>query len=140
MSPAAEHLSLSLPVTVASRLLAHARRELPNEACALLAGDGAAGRVTTLYTARNRHASPYRYDVDPRELVRILHAIERRREELVAIFHSHPAGPSVPSGTDVREARYEALHLLADPSRDDGGLRAWRIEGEKASEVPLAIG
>ena len=139
MSRTPELSALSVPATIARRLLAHARRELPNEACALLAGDLDAGRVTTAHPARNLLASPYRFEVDPRDLVRIVHAVERRGADLVAIFHSHPAGPAIPSPTDVREARYDVVHLLASPSRADGALRAWRIEGGDAVEVPLAI-
>jgi proteasome lid subunit RPN8/RPN11 len=140
MSPTPEGPALSVPVTIARRLLAHARGELPNEACALLAGDRDTGRVRTVHPARNVLASPYRFELDPRDLVRIVHAIERRGDDLVAIFHSHPAGPAVPSATDVREARYDVVHLLASPSRADGRMQAWRFEGGDAVEVPLVIG
>jgi len=139
MSRAPGATGLSLPAGMARRLLAHARRELPNESCALLAGDRAAGNVTSMHPARNLLASPYRYEVDPHDLVRIVHAIERRGHDLVAIFHSHPAGPAVPSATDVRETRYGVVHLLAGSSPDEASLRAWRIEGTNVFEVPLAI-
>ena len=130
---------LSLPAALARGLTRYAGRELPNEACALLGGDADHGRVTSVHPARNRLASPYRYDVDPADLVRILHRIERRGEELVAIFHSHPAGPAVPSASDIRESRYRVAHVLASPSGDECGLRAWRIQDGRALEVPLAI-
>ena len=139
MPRAPEVAGLSLSAGIARRLLAHAKRELPNESCALLGGNRAAGRITNAYPARNLLTSPYRYEVDPRDLVRIVHAIERRGDDLVAIFHSHPAGPAAPSATDVREARYGVLHLLASPSGDEGALRAWRIEADGALEVPLTI-
>ena len=104
-----------------------------------MGGDRTSGRVRTAYPARNALASPYRYEIDPRDLVRILHAIERHGDDLVAVFHSHPDGPAAPSATDVREARYRVLHLLASPSRDEGALRAWRIEADGALEVSLTI-
>ena len=129
---------LSLPPDLAHRLLAHAREALPNESCALLGGDPAWGRVASVHLARNRLASPYRYDVDPEDLVRIVHRLEGSGQELVGIFHSHPNGPAVPSATDLREARYRVVHLVADAS--SGELRAWRIQGACAYEVPLVIG
>ena len=133
-----ETTGLSLPNDFARLLLAHARLSLPNEACALLSGDSRRGRVTAVHLARNRLASPYRYDVDPVDLVRIVHRIEASDVELLGIFHSHPAGPAMPSPTDVREARYPVVHLVADPS--NGELRAWRIESGAAYEVTLIIG
>lgn len=122
------------------RLLEHASAELPNESCALLGGDPVGGHVTSVHPTRNRLASPYRYDVDPSDLVRIMHELEARRDALVAIFHSHPASPAVPSPTDVREARYPVVHLVASLSGIEHTLRAWRIEGPRVYEVPLAIG
>ena len=130
---------LILPRGLAARLAEHARAELPNEACALLGGDARTGRVSSLHVARNRLASPYRYDVDPDDLVRIVHGIEERGEELVAIFHSHPATPAVPSPTDLREARYPVIQLVASLVESPAHIRAWRIAGGEAAEVPLTI-
>ncbi|MDP9250765.1 MAG: M67 family metallopeptidase, partial [Chloroflexota bacterium] len=97
---------MTLPRTVAVALMAHARSELPNEACGLLAGSLASGRGNTYHPARNADASPLRYSVHPQDLVRITFAIEEAGEDLVAIFHSHTHSPAVPSATDRRAAMY----------------------------------
>lgn len=136
--------ALALPRSVAEALLAHARDELPNEACALLAGSLATRRVTSMYAARNSEASPLRYNVHPEDLVRITFAIDDAGEELVAIFHSHTRSPAVPSATDRRAAMYpDAFYLLAtlaDPlASPEEALRAWRIRDGVSVEVPLAI-
>ena len=136
--------ALALPRSVAEALLAHARAELPNEACALLAGSLADARVTRLHPARNSEASPLRYNVHPEDLVRITFAIDDAGEDLVAIFHSHTRSPAVPSPTDRRAAMYpDAFYLLAtlaDPSAGpEEALRAWRIRDGVSVEVPLAI-
>ena len=136
---------LVLPPSVADELLAHARAELPNEACGLLSGSLATALATRFHPARNAEASPLRYNVHPEDLVRITFAIEEAGEELVAIFHSHTLSPAVPSATDLRAAMYPdpfyLLASLADPDAPpERALRAWRIEGGESSEVPLTIG
>lgn len=136
--------SLALPRSLAEELLAHARAELPNEACALLSGSLAAGRVTGVHPARNSEASPLRYNVHPDDLVRITFAIEDAGDDLVAIFHSHTRSPAVPSPTDRRAAMYpEAFYLLAtlaDPAAPpEVSLRAWRIRDGASTEVTLRI-
>jgi proteasome lid subunit RPN8/RPN11 len=136
---------LSLPATVADALLAHARAEVPNEACGLLAGDLARGEATTYHPARNADASPYVYTVHPDDLVRIVLGIEDGGADLVAIFHSHTHSPAVPSPTDRRQARYPGVfYVLASLTDPDAGpadaLRAWRIEAGESSEVALRIG
>ena len=137
MTAAASPQVLQLPAGVADALAAHVRTELPNEACGLLSGDPATGSLRRFHPARNVHRSPLRFSLDPRDLVRITYEIEAAREELLAIFHSHPNGPAEPSPTDVREARYPAaLHLL---SGRGGELRAWRIRDGRAEELPLEV-
>jgi [CysO sulfur-carrier protein]-S-L-cysteine hydrolase len=136
---------LTIPQSVADELLAHARSELPNEACGLLAGDLKAGRASAFHPARNAEASPLRYDVHPDDLVRIVFGIEDAGEDLVGIFHSHTHTPAVPSPTDLRTAQYpDAFYVLATLADPDAGpavaLRAWRIIGGASSEVPLRIG
>ena len=125
--------------------MAHARAELPNEACGLLSGSLASGRATAFHPARNVEASPLRYNVHPEDLVRITFAIEDAGEELVAIFHSHTRSAAVPSATDRRAAMYpDAFYLLATLAHPDApaasALRAWRIYRGQGFEVPLTIG
>jgi [CysO sulfur-carrier protein]-S-L-cysteine hydrolase len=136
---------LVIPAAVAEAMLAHARSELPNEACGLVAGSLADGRATTFHPARNAEASPLRYNVHPEDLVRIVFEIEDAGEDLVGIFHSHVRSPAVPSATDRRAAQYPGvfyvLATLADPGADAAeAMRAWRIEDAVSREVTLEIG
>lgn len=134
---------LSMPLALADELLAHARAELPNEACGLLAGDLAAGTASAYHPARNADASPYVYSVHPDDLLRIVLGIEDGGQDLVAIFHSHTRTPAIPSPTDRRQARYPVVYLLAtlgDPAASPAeSLRAWRIEDGESREVALAL-
>lgn len=136
---------LTIPAALAEQLLAHARAELPNEACGLLAGDLGTGRATSYHPARNAEASPLRYNVHPDDLVRIIFGIEDDDEDLVAIFHSHTRSPAVPSATDRRTAQYPdafyVLATLADPAATPvDAMRAWRILSGESVEAELRIG
>lgn len=135
---------LSMPLALAQELLRHARDEVPNEACGLLAGDQAAGTAREYHPARNADASPYVYTVHPDDLVRIVLGIEDGGQDLVAIFHSHTHTPAVPSPTDRRQARYPVVYLIATLSAPDASpadsLRAWRIEDGESREVALELG
>lgn len=135
---------LIIPADLADAMLGHARSELPNEACGLLSGSLAAGRVVAFHPARNAEASPLRYNVHPEDLVRITFEIDDADQDLVAIFHSHTRSPAVPSATDRRAAMYpDAFYVLASLADADAPpastLRAWRIRDHVATEVRLAI-
>ena len=136
---------LRIPPAVSDELLAHARSEVPNEDCGILAGSLSEGAARSYHAARNADESPYVYTVHPEDLVRIVFGIEDAGDDLVAIFHSHTHTPAVPSPTDRRQAQYpDAFYVLAtlsDPDADaHAALRAWRIRDGEATEVPLTIG
>jgi len=133
-----------MSAALAEELLAHARSEVPNEACGILSGSAVEGRAATYHPARNADASPFLYTVHPDDLVRIVMGIDDVGEDLVAIFHSHTHTPAEPSPTDRRQAMYpEAIYLLAtlmDPTASPiQAIRAWRIRDGAATEVPVSI-
>lgn len=137
--------ALRVPRTIAEELIAHARAELPNEACGILSGSLAEGSAARFHPARNEEASPLRYSIHTDDLYRINLALDDADEDVVAVFHSHTRSPAVPSPTDIRAAMYpDAFYLLASLADPDApperALRAWRIRDGASSEVPLKVG
>jgi [CysO sulfur-carrier protein]-S-L-cysteine hydrolase len=135
---------LTVPAELARAMLAHARAELPNEACGLLSGSLKTGLALAFHPARNSEASPLRYTVHPDDLIRITFEIEDAGRDLVGIFHSHTHSPAVPSATDLRVAMYPepfyVLATLAHPEASpEAALRAWRIRDGGSTEVTLRI-
>ncbi len=115
-------------------LLAHARAEYPNEACALLAGrDGVVERV---YALPNAEASPTFYVVEPKAQLRAMTEMDDLGLDLVGIFHSHVATEAYPSRTDVELAAYpEAAYLILSlADAEEPVLRAFRIRDGRVEE------
>ena len=67
--------------------------------------------------------------------------IEAAGWDVCGIFHSHPAGPPVPSATDVAQALYpEAVYVIVAPDRAGGWqMRGFLIDGGHVREVPLQL-
>ncbi len=137
-----------LPAAIRDAIVAHARAEEPLEICGLIVGDrpaGAGGWALRWEPARNRAASPYRYEMDADDLLRLTIAIDDADEAIWAIVHSHPHSAAVPSPTDRRLAFYpDALYVLvsldpaeADPATGAESVRAWRIVDGEVAEVPI---
>ena len=112
-----------LPGAIRDAIVAHARAEYPNEACGLIVGDapaGAGGLALRFEPTRNKAASPYRYEIAPEDLYRIIVAADDADEAIWGIVHSHTHSPAVPSPTDVGLAFYpDALYLLVSLSDDE---------------------
>jgi [CysO sulfur-carrier protein]-S-L-cysteine hydrolase len=122
-----------VPAALRRALEAHAEAEAPNEACGLVAiRDGVAERFLP---AENAAASPYRFELTPRDPMDFF--LEDEGYEL-AVFHSHPTDKAEPSRTDVENiGLWEGKPYLI-LSRPTGELRAWRIEDGRVEELPLS--
>ena len=67
---------VTLTPDVVEAMVAHARAEYPNEMCGVIVGDrpaGEGGKALRWEPARNRAASPMRYDIHPDDLYRLTH-------------------------------------------------------------------
>jgi [CysO sulfur-carrier protein]-S-L-cysteine hydrolase len=144
---------MRIPRAIFDELIAHAREEVPNEACGLIGG--ADDRAQTVYRARNAEASPLRYNLDPKDQFRIMSEIEERGEELAAIYHSHTASPAYPSQTDINLALMDrrengevvgqeplfpgVIYLIASLAEDEAPLRGFRIDEDGVTEVELTV-
>jgi [CysO sulfur-carrier protein]-S-L-cysteine hydrolase len=122
-----------------AQMMAHVQQARPEEACGLLGGP--LGQVERVYLVENIDHSPVSYQMDPTEQVRAMLEIEAAGWEITAIFHSHPAGPAVPSPTDVAQAFYpDAVYLIFAPDGPGSwGLRGFRIDQGRVWEVAVEV-
>lgn len=143
-------MTLTLPQQLIDEMVAHARDDLPNECCGIIARD-AVGALT-LYRTTNAEASPWRFNIPPQELLHLYNAIEAADADMLVIYHSHVASEARPSPTDLNIARlhrgpnpwpYWVLVSLKD---EQPSVRAWRIDESPepdaviANEIALEVG
>ena len=84
------------------QMIEHSKSEDPNECCGILAGTN--GNISKLYKIRNASPSPYRYVMDPQEMLTSIQDADENGIDLVAFYHSHTHSPAYPSETDTRMA------------------------------------
>jgi proteasome lid subunit RPN8/RPN11 len=102
---------LRIPPTLYAALRQHGEETYPYECCGVLVGtmtDEGARIVTSIARAGNtRTDSPQnRYNIDPKELVRIQREGRERGEDIIGFYHSHPDHPAQWSQTDLAEAHW----------------------------------
>ncbi len=115
-------------------ILDHCRREAPLEACGLVAGKN--GRALKVYRLTNAETSPVKYLIKPEEQFKAMDDMERRGQELLAIYHSHPATQAYPSERDIRMAFYPDVSYLIVSLQGEVKARLFRIvEGEVYPET-----
>jgi proteasome lid subunit RPN8/RPN11 len=113
--------------------------ERPFEGCGLLAGRD--GTVHKVFPTPNKIASAVRYEIDPKELLRVFREIDDEDLELIAIYHSHTHTQAYPSATDIRFAHYpDALYVVVSLIDIRAPImRAYHILDGQVTEEPVEV-
>jgi proteasome lid subunit RPN8/RPN11 len=102
---------LTISQSAHASLSQHGEETYPHECCGVLLGrfeDDGTKTVTRVARCGNtREDSPHnRYNIDPKELIRIQREGRERGEDIVGFYHSHPDHPGQWSQTDLAEAHW----------------------------------
>lgn len=131
---------MRIDAALLDRIVAHARRDFPNECCGMVALRD--GRAVAIHEATNVAASPLRFEVEGREIIRAQDAFEDEGAELGAIYHSHTRSEPYPSQTDVNfAAGWPGVEWLIVGLRRDGEptVRSYRIDDGVVTEVAVEV-
>lgn len=82
----------------------HAKKASPNESCAILLGkiEEDHFRVKDVLLTKNIENSPVNFTISNDELIKGYQEAEKRKLDVVGIFHSHPDSEAYPSVTDQK--------------------------------------
>lgn len=134
---------LLIPHDLYQAMLEQARSELPNECCGLLAGriDAGVGLVARQFPLINSAASPSEYWSEPRSMLDAEKAMRAGELDLLAIYHSHPTSPPLPSRTDLERNFYgdAVMHLIISLQNPQPELRAWWLLADRFTEAEWRI-
>lgn len=125
------------------KILAHAVKELPDEACGLIAGTVEDGdkEIKKVYLLTNIDHSNEHFSLDPKEQLEAIKDMRKNGFVPLGNWHSHPESPSRPSEEDKRlafdsKANYMILSLM---DRENPVLNSFKITGDTAEKEELVI-
>ncbi len=122
-------------------IVAHARRDHPDEACGVVAGPTGSDRAERFIPMLNAARSPTFYEFDSLDLLKLYREMAARDEEPVVIYHSHTATEAYPSRTDVSYASEPGAHYVLVSTRDPGveEFRSYRIVEGTITEEEVRV-
>ena len=125
-------------------IVAHARRDHPDEACGVVAGAEGSDRATRFIPMLNAAMSPTFYEFDSGDLLKLYREMDDRDEEPVVIYHSHTATEAHPSRTDISYANEPGAHYVLVSTADTDGLgdfqfRSFRIVDGEVTEEEVKV-
>ena len=122
-------------------IVAHARRDHPDEACGVVAGPEGSDRPTRFVPMLNAARSPTFYEFESSELLALYREMAANDEEPVVIYHSHTATEAYPSRTDISYAGEPNAHYVLVSTRDPDEVefRSFRIVDGVVTEEPVEV-
>ena len=126
-------------------IVAHARRDHPDEACGVVAGPEGSDRPARFIPMLNAAMSPTFYEFDSGDLFRLYKEMGERDEEPVVIYHSHTATEAYPSRTDIGLASEPGAHYVLVSTREHGNsegpveFRSYRIIDGEVTEEEVTV-
>lgn len=126
-------------------IIAHARRDHPDEACGVVAGAVGSDLPTRFVPMVNAAMSPTFYEFDSTDLLRLYQEMDDNDEEPVIVYHSHTATEAYPSRTDVNLAGEPGAHYVLVSTRDgahESGpveFRSFRIVDGEVTEEEVRV-
>lgn len=137
---------LRISQDLVAAVLAHCRRDHPDEACGVIAGALGSDDPTRHIPMVNAARSPTFYEFDSADLLRLYRELDDHDEEPVVVYHSHTATEAYPSRTDISYAGEPQAHYVLVSTRMTGELageydfRSFRVvEGQVSEEDVLVV-
>jgi [CysO sulfur-carrier protein]-S-L-cysteine hydrolase len=132
---------LTISRKLRDQIVAHARRDHPDEACGVIAGPAGSDRPERFIPMTNAARSPTFYEFDSTEQFRVWREMDEADEEPVVIYHSHTATEAYPSRTDITYANEPGAHyvLVSTRDRDKTEFRSYRILDGGVTEEPVTV-
>jgi proteasome lid subunit RPN8/RPN11 len=126
-------------------IVAHAKRDHPDEACGVVAGPAGSDRPERFVPMDNAAGSPTFYELDPQDLLQLYKEMDANDEEPVVVYHSHTATEAYPSRTDIGLAQEPNAHYVLVSTREHGNsdgpveFRSYRIVDGDVTEEEVEV-
>lgn len=119
----------------------HLERGYPNEACGVMLGRN--GVVTEVVVADNQRtglpstgggSARNRYLIEPLAYLKIERDADKRRLEVLGIYHSHPDVPARPSQFDLDNAWPNLSYLIVSVCKGKAvESNSWRLRNDRSA-------
>ena len=132
---------LTIARSLYEKIIEHARKDHPDEACGVIAGQAGSDRPVRFIAMLNAERSPTFYRFDSLEQLRVWREMDDLDEEPVVIYHSHTATEAYPSRTDISYASEPGAHYVLVSTRDETAdeFRSFRIIDGVVTEEEVTV-
>jgi [CysO sulfur-carrier protein]-S-L-cysteine hydrolase len=136
---------LKIRADIRDEIVAHARRDHPDEACGIVAGPDGSDEPLRFVPMLNATRSPTYFEFDSMDLLKLYRDLDDRDEVPVVVYHSHTATAAYPSRTDIDRAAEPYAHYVLVSTAECGNgegpveFRSFRIADGVVTEEEVEV-
>lgn len=124
------------------KLIEHAQKSYPYEGCGILTGISEELIEINFVENKIMDRKRDRYEIDPKDFLRVDKTARDNGHEIVGFYHSHPDHPALPSTFDIEHAWPEYIYIIIsvfNGTKKD--VKAWRLfpDNKKIKEEELKV-
>jgi proteasome lid subunit RPN8/RPN11 len=137
-------MKITLKQSDYEKILDHARKEAPDEACGLIAGidhEDGSREIQKVYLLTNLDHSNEHFSLDPKEQLKAVQDMRKNGMKPLGNWHSHPESPSRSSQEDIRlafDSRVSYL-ILSLMDEDQPVLNSFHVENGVSTKEDLQV-
>lgn len=129
---------IQIETKVLSRIIDHALKDAPIEACGYLAGSN--GAIVDAIPMTNADNSPTHYSFTPEEQFSAVKSARRKNMRILATYHSHPETPARMSKEDIKLAFDTSLsYFIVSLAGEEPVVKAFRVVDGSSREEEIRI-
>ena len=129
---------IKIPKIIFKKLVQHARREIPYEACGYLAGTDT--EVKQVFLMTNVDKSSQHFSFYPKEQFDVLKKAGTSGLDLIAVYHSHPETPARPSPEDIKLAYDPNIsYVIISLANKKLDIRSFKINKRKVKREEIEV-
>jgi len=132
------NIMMKIKQTIIDMIVAHSKKELPNEACGYLSEKNSI--VCQHYELTNVDRATDHFAMDPKEQFAAVKEMRHQGMKLCAVYHSHPDTPARPSAEDIQLAYDPTIrYVIVSLANDHPSVKAFQIRKAEVKPEPIEI-
>lgn len=89
---------------------------------------------------KNQDQSANSFSMSLRDIAHVFDIIDKRNEEVLAIYHSHPTTSAYPSPGDIRYNNYpELAHVIVSLLKPLPEVKAFHLNGSQVTQLTIKL-
>jgi proteasome lid subunit RPN8/RPN11 len=133
-----EYDKIIIPLSCYTQIVEHGKLNLPYEVCGLLSGNN--NKVQSIWKLENEIQSDRRFFVREKKIAETMKLIEKQKEQVLAVYHSHPTTAAVPSSYDIANHFNEnVIMVIISYKSMNPKVKCYRIKNEILIDCPFLI-